>query len=214
MIIPKAEATVARLMDAAEALVLEQGFAASSVDAIVARAGLTKGAFFHHFRTKSELAHALVERYAAADERNLEETMERAERLTRDPLQQLLIFVGLLEEYWSQLTEPYPGCLFASYVSAAPLFAEETHALIRRAMSRWRERVGRKLREVAARYEPRLPVDADDVADELTVLFEGAFILAKALDDRALVARQLALYRGYLELLFGAESGTNDHQVD
>ncbi|MGK7311990.1 MAG: TetR/AcrR family transcriptional regulator [Candidatus Longimicrobiales bacterium M2_2A_002] len=194
--------TRARIMDVAESLILAQGFAATSVDSIVAGAGVTKGAFFHHFDTKTELAHALVERWADRDEAHLEENMERAERLSRDPLQQLLLFVGLFEESMAALTEPYPGCLLASTVHEAELFDGATRARIRRSVHAWRGRIRAKLDEVAVEHPARLDVDLDAVADQMWSTFEGAFILSKTLQEAGPVAAQLRQYRNYLELLF------------
>ena len=190
-------------MDVAESLILDQGFAATSVDAIVTGAGVTKGAFFHHFATKTELGHALVERWASLDEAHLGETMERAERLGRDPRQQLLLFVGLFEESMASLTEPYPGCLLASTVHEAELFDQATHGRIRASVLAWRERLRGKLDEVAAVHPPRLDVDLDAVADQMWSTFEGAFILSQTLREAGVVAAQLRQYRNYLELLFG-----------
>lgn len=189
-------------MDTAESLILEQGFAATSVDAVVTGAGVTKGAFFHHFPTKLDLAHALVERWAERDESHLAEHMARAERLSRDPRQQLLLFVGLFEEEMAALEEPYPGCLLASTVHEAELFDEATHARIRHSVEAWRERLGGKLREVAAVHPPALDVDLDVVADQMWSTFEGAFILSKTTGSPSAVAEQLRQYRNYLELLF------------
>ena len=172
---------------------------------------MTKGAFFHHFATKTDLAHALVERWASVDEEHLAEKMERAERLGRDPLQQLLLFVGLFEESMAELSEPYPGCLLASTVHEAELFDESTHERIRRSVLMWRERVRSKLDEVAAEHPPRLDVDLDVVADQLWSTFEGAFILSKTMRDAGAVAAQLRQYRNYLELLFEA-TGAPDPQ--
>src|SRR3954463_8450120 len=44
-----------KLLDAALAMVREKGYSATSVDELCARAGVTKGAFFHHFRSKDDL---------------------------------------------------------------------------------------------------------------------------------------------------------------
>ncbi|MGD8710745.1 MAG: TetR/AcrR family transcriptional regulator [Ectothiorhodospiraceae bacterium] len=191
-------------MDAAEALILEQGFAGSSVDRLIQAAGVTKGTFFYHFATKLDLAKALVERYAELDRSQLEDNMRRAEKLSRDPLQQLLIFVGLLEEAAAELTEPYPGCLFASYCYESGLFGDEIHGTIAEAMAFWRTGLGAKLREVAERYPPRMDVDFDSLADALTVVFEGAFIVSKTYREASVVAEQLRHYRNYLELLFSS----------
>jgi AcrR family transcriptional regulator len=57
----KAEATRRALVGAARDLFGEQGFAATSVDEIARRAGVTKGALYHHFRDKDDLFRAVVE---------------------------------------------------------------------------------------------------------------------------------------------------------
>lgn len=194
--------TRSRIMDAAELLILEYGFGGTTVDAVVGVAGVTKGAFFHYFASKAELAHAIVERYAERDVEHLENTLARAERLSRDPLQQLLIAIGLFEEQMEALTEPSHGCLFASYCYQSQLFDEETLEIGRRAMHLWRERITNKLREISEKYPPRLEVDLESLGDMLLTIFEGAFVLSRTLNDPAIVARQLANYRAYVDLLF------------
>lgn len=190
------------ILDAAEALVLEQGFAASSVERVIERAGITKGSFFYHFATKADLAQALVQRYADRDAEHLERNLTRAEALARDPLQQVLVFVGLLREEAAALAGPAPGCLFASFVYEAQLFDDRTHAIIADAMARWRARFGAKLAQAIARHPPRLPVAAEGLADMIVAIFEGAFILSRVHKAPAIVAAQLDHYRNYLELLF------------
>jgi TetR/AcrR family transcriptional regulator, transcriptional repressor for nem operon len=191
------------IMDAAQELILQHGFAGTSVDAILERVSLTKGAFFHHFRSKGELAQALIERFAAADEAVLRSALERSERLTRDPVQRLLLFVSLLEEQAAALIEPYPGCLFASFCHEAQLFDEDVHGVIRAGFEHWQAEVSARVRAAMAHRPPRLEVSPDDVAAMLTAVVEGAFILSRSLNDAALLARQLRHYRNYLELLFG-----------
>ncbi len=195
-------ATRTKIMDAAEALTLDHGFSASSVDRIIERAGVTKGSFFYHFDSKATLARALVERYAAADLEHLEGNMARAEALSRDPLQQLIIFVGLFREAAEQLTEPYPGCLFSSYIHESGLMDSAILDIIQVTIDRWRKRVGDKIDQAAVLHPPRLPVDLASLADMLTVIFEGAFIVSKVMKDPRTVAQQLDHYRNYLELLF------------
>src|SRR5687767_8552798 len=79
------------ILDAAQALILDHGFGATTVDAVVNRAGITKGAFFHHFSSKADLARSLVERYAHLDRQHLAHHLERARKLASDPLQQVLL---------------------------------------------------------------------------------------------------------------------------
>ena len=65
-------ATRERILDAAQGLVLERGFAGTSIDAVLDEASVTKGAFFHHFPSKDELGRVLLERYAATEEQTLD----------------------------------------------------------------------------------------------------------------------------------------------
>ncbi|MDX1658701.1 MAG: helix-turn-helix domain-containing protein, partial [Nitriliruptorales bacterium] len=174
-------ATRVAIMDAAEELILDRGFAGTPIDDILDVAGVTKGAFFHHFASKQELAHALIDRYVRLDLGHLEDKLRRAEELSTDPLQQLLVFVGLFREEAEELTQPYPGCLMGSYCYEAGLFDATVLDTIRETMAAWREQLLEKLEEVAAAYPPRRDVDLVSLADQITVVFEGAYIVSKVM---------------------------------
>jgi TetR/AcrR family transcriptional regulator, transcriptional repressor for nem operon len=192
-----------RMMDAAEGLFLEHGYGGTSVDMILERTALTKGAFFHHFASKHELARALIERYAAADQKALEEHLARAERLSRDPLQQVLILVGLYAEEMEGSTDPHRGCLFASYSYQAGLFDAEVHDVIRVSLVEWQAEVRARLEAGMIQHPPRVPVEAGELVELLLAIIEGSFILSRTLGEPEVGARQLRQYRTYLELLFG-----------
>lgn len=64
----KGSDTRERILQLAETAVLEKGFAATSIDELIAGASITKSGFFYHFKDKSELAKALMRRYI--DEHN------------------------------------------------------------------------------------------------------------------------------------------------
>ena len=55
------ESARARLIGATGAHVKKNGFAATGIDGLMAAAGLTSGAFYSHFRSKSELLEAIIE---------------------------------------------------------------------------------------------------------------------------------------------------------
>jgi AcrR family transcriptional regulator len=55
----------AEILDAAQALFLEHGYEATSVQQIIDRVGISKGAFYHHFESKEALLDRLVSRMAA-----------------------------------------------------------------------------------------------------------------------------------------------------
>jgi AcrR family transcriptional regulator len=74
------ERTVGALLTAATELIGERGYAAVTVDDVVIRAGVAKGAFYHHFASKVALLDRLVDDLQAAIAREL------AEHRTPDPL--------------------------------------------------------------------------------------------------------------------------------
>ena len=197
------EKTRERILDAAQTLILDHGYGATTVDSVVNRAGITKGAFFHHFGSKSDLARALVERYALMDKAHLERNIERARKLASDPLQQLLVLIGLYEEDFESLEEPFPGCLFASYIYENKLFDADTIGVLRESTLMWRHVALEMLQKVAAAHPPCVPVDMESLADLFYALTEGSFIMTKTLGDKTLLARHTRHLRTYLELLFG-----------
>jgi len=198
-------ATRTRILDAAQTLVIARGFSATTVDEIIASAHTTKGAFFNHFPTKQHLARTLVERYAAEDAEVLTSLLARSERLSDDPLQQLLLFLGLLADVAEEGMRTAPGCLLASFCYERELVDQATQDLIAGALRRWGHTIRGKLEQIADRYPPRLPVDLDAIADQAATTIEGSYVMVRALADATFVRGQLDQLRAYLSLLFAGE---------
>ncbi|WP_207063010.1 TetR/AcrR family transcriptional regulator [Motiliproteus sp. SC1-56] len=198
-------ATRTKIMDAAQQMILQVGLMGTSIERVIEEAGVTKSTFFYHFRTKHDLAAALIERFADEDLHHLTDALTKAEQLSRDPLQQLLLFVGLFIEFAEQLEEPFPGCLYASYCYQSGAVSKEMMDEVEKMMRFWRAQVSRKIEEVQALYPTRIPIDREEVADHVLTTFEGAFILSKVMNEPKLAAQQLVQCRNYLELLFKAD---------
>ena len=81
--------TKARLFEAALQLISEQGFAGTTVDEIVERAGVAKGTVYYHFKSKSELVEAVI----ASELEPLAERFALAARSSADPLAQVMAIV-------------------------------------------------------------------------------------------------------------------------
>ena len=60
-----AEATRARLLDVAFSEIYQHGYQGLRVDALLAMARLTKGAFYHHFPSKTALGIAVIDELLA-----------------------------------------------------------------------------------------------------------------------------------------------------
>ena len=199
----KGEETRKRILDAAQAMILDRGFAGMSVEQLIQSLGLTKGAFFHHFRSKNDLARSLIRRYADEGMHLFTDSLARARKLSDDPLQQFLIIIGLYEEMFAGLTEPYPGCLLASYVYELQQFDADTRAILNEEFILSRTELTKLIHEIMAKYPPRREVDPVSLADGFMSLFEGAFVLSKSLGEADVTVKQLQHYKAYIELLFG-----------
>jgi TetR/AcrR family transcriptional repressor of nem operon len=194
-----------RILDAALQLVMERGFSATTVDAILETAQASKGAFFHHFSSKADLGRVLVERYARADAALMDQLMEVAESRTPDPAGQLIEFVKAFEEGIEDLSLAQPGCLFVSFIYEQFAGQDETRALILEDVLHWQARLLAKLTLAAERRPPALPVDLESLADQVFTILEGGFILARATGEPLKLRDQLRHLRAYLTLLLQPE---------
>lgn len=193
--------TKEKILDAAEALVLDHGYGATSIDLILEKTGITKGAFFYHFKSKAELAQMLVERYVKRDDELLFSLTEKAEKLSRDPLQQILIFLGLLIEVFDGLEEP-PGCVVASFVYQFEEFNVDTKSLVTNGFDEWHRILDEKFQIALDKYPTKLDVTPSTLVDMLLAVFEGGLIVAKMVSDSKTMVKQLTQFKNYIELLF------------
>jgi AcrR family transcriptional regulator len=191
-----------RLLDVAEASVLDKGFAGTSIEELIAAVGITKSGFFYHFKDKGELARALLVRYIEREDQLFDELFRRADELNEDPLHGFLVALKLLSELLSDLPAGHPGCLVAAYCYQERLFDREVQALNTAAVLGWRRRFRERLDLIAARYPPKLQVDLDDLADMLSVIADGGIILSKTVKDPKALARQVMLYRDFVRTVF------------
>jgi TetR/AcrR family transcriptional repressor of nem operon len=199
----KGHATRARILAVAEPAVLRQGFAGTSLDHLLKATDLTKGAFFHHFRGKADLARALVENYRANHLALFERFAAEADRGSSDPLDATLNFLGRFEAFVEARTTPLAGCIYAAYTYENRQFDSSIHAIIAKGLKRWTELYEARFEKILARYEPKIEVSAAELAEMIVAIIEGGLILSRSYHDPHFVARQSRQFRNYLELLFG-----------
>lgn len=191
-------------MAESKTLIFENGFSGTSIDQILQRTGITKGAFFYHFKTKNALAKALIEEFAKEDIQHMNQALTKTEGLKGDPLERLLHFIQEFIDMMSDMNEPY-SCLYASYCYEPNQFDQEILDHISNTILVWRTTMEQLLQDVLKEYEPRVEVDLKSLADHIVVTFEGSFVVSKALNGRDLTADHLKHLKNYFELLF--ESG-------
>ncbi|MFC6487794.1 TetR/AcrR family transcriptional regulator [Nitratireductor sp. GCM10026969] len=191
-----------RLLEIAEGAVLAKGFGATSIEELIAEAGITKNGFFYHFRDKNALALALLKRYMERDEALLDAVFSRGRELSDDPLQAFLIGLKLLAEKMADLPQDFPGCLVATFCYQERLFDRDVHALNHEIVLKWRARFRRSLDAIAAEYTPAEAVDLNALADMVSTVIEGGLVLGRATGSTKILPEQIMLTRNYIKLLF------------
>jgi TetR/AcrR family transcriptional repressor of nem operon len=198
----KGDATRERILEIAEAAVLAKGFGATSIEELIAEAGLTKSGFFYHFKDKNELARGLLNRYEQQNNRLIESVFGRGRELSEDPLQAFLIGLNLFAERTAALPDGHPGCIVATMSYQDRLFDRDVRALVAKITHEWSEKFCDMLEDIAKVYPPRDPVDLGHLARMLCCAIDGGIILSKALARPTVLPEQLLMMRNYIKLLF------------
>ncbi|MEI2774793.1 MAG: TetR/AcrR family transcriptional regulator [Tetrasphaera sp.] len=194
--------TRTRILDTAERLAIEHGFTATPVERIIGESGTSKGSFFHHFHSKSDLASALVERYAAADIAHLHRALAAVAPLD-GATARLLAFVQYFVAEADELMAAQSSCLYVAALTEQDLIQEGATAPIERAILLWRSAIAGMIRDAAAEQNrPPAGLDADALADHIFVTFEGSFLLCRATGDPGHMRRQLTILHIVIAALF------------
>ena len=195
--VPRGEAR-ARLIEAARSLVRHRGFAATSVDDLCAAAGVTKGAFFHHFPSKEALGVALIDDWTQVTGAMF---ASHPYNTLPDPLDRVFGYIDLRR---ALLGQPVPE--FSCVAGTTVQEAYETSIPIREAAERsvrsGFEHVRPHLAAALAAH-PVPGVTAEGLAQQFQVATQGGIILAKALNDAAPAREAFDHLERYLRLLFG-----------
>lgn len=196
--------TRAKILSESQSLVLQNGFAGTTIDQILEKTGITKGAFFYHFKSKSDLAMALMEEYVKNDKAELEHALKDTE-VYANPLERLLAFIEWFIDYLSKL-EDIPGCLYASYSYEPSHFNQDIKKQISDSVFMWREAFDRMLADVLKTHATRIELDTKTLADHFVVILEGAFVVSKAVNRKEVSAEQLKHFKNYIEIAFVARA--------
>jgi TetR/AcrR family transcriptional repressor of nem operon len=192
-----------KLLDASFLLIREKGYSATSVDELCAEAGVTKGAFFHHFPSKDALAVAAANRWSEISEALFQTAPYRKHR---DPLDRVLGYLdfrkALLKGEVAEFT-----CLAGTMLQEV----YRTHGEIREAceasISGNARMVEADIAEAMKLYGVRAKWSAQSLALHTQAVLQGAFILAKAKGGPDVAAASIDHLRRYIELLFKAGTG-------
>jgi AcrR family transcriptional regulator len=151
-----------RILDAATARFYADGIRATSADRIIDDVGITKVTFYRHFRTKSDLVVAYLERQAAA-----ERAWMSAARHEDEPLPSLHALAAGIGA--ASCSPGFRGCPF---INAAAEFPDSDDP-VRLTVEQHRRWTLGEFASIAGELDVD---DADDLARQLMLLRDGAMV--------------------------------------
>jgi TetR/AcrR family transcriptional regulator, transcriptional repressor for nem operon len=185
------------ILTAATDLIRRQGFAGTSVDDLCAAAGVTKGAFFHHFASKEALGVAVVRHWTETTGAMFAGHDYNA---WPDPLDRVFAYLDLRR---SLLAMPIPefSCVAGTSVqetfATSPAIRDAAGDSVRSGMDHVLSHL-----QSALELHPVPGVTAKGLAQQVQVAVQGGIILAKALNDPAAAREAFDHLEHYLRLLF------------
>lgn len=186
-----------RLLDAALGEFRTRGYTATTVDDLCRAAGVSKGAFFHHFASKEALALAAVEYWNTYTGALFAQAQYHA---LPDPRDRVLAYIDLRGQLLNGELAQYT-CLLGTLVQET----YDSHPALRKACRRGIEgHAGMLVDDIAEakrKYAPDAAWTPESIALYTQVALQGAFVLAKAQAGLAVAADAVAHLRRYIELL-------------
>lgn len=190
------------LIDAAHTLVRRKGWAGTSVDELCTEAGVTKGAFFHHFASKEALG---VEAAAQWTDRARVHIFEQPIlTATTDPLERVIAHIGLRAAMLEGPAEDF-SCFIGTMVQESFVTSEPLRAASDASLTAYAERLADDIQQAIDRYGIADGISAISLAYHVQTVLQGAFVLAKAKGDPAYARDTVAHLKRYVRLLFAKE---------
>lgn len=187
-----------KLLASALSLIREQGYSSTSVDELCAAAGVTKGAFFHHFKSKDALAVAAANHWSQLTGAFFETAPYQQHE---DPLARVLGYLdfrkALLKGEIAEFT-----CLVGTLVQEVYDTNPDIRAACDASISAHVAHIEADISAALKRYRIRAPWSAASLALHTQAVLQGAFVLTKARGDAAVAAASIEHLRRYIELLF------------
>lgn len=175
-----AEATREALLEAAFNEMYMNGFRASSLDAILAESGLTKGALYHHFGSKQGLGYAVVEERVKplVRERYLDTF-----RAVADPIEGLKRMGARMQQELEKKGILLMGCPVNNLVTEMSGVDDGFRRRLAEILDEWKATIAEGLRRGQASGLVREDIDPEAVATFYVASYQGACGFAKNAHD-------------------------------
>ncbi|WP_303829032.1 TetR/AcrR family transcriptional regulator [Asticcacaulis taihuensis] len=182
-----------RLLNAAFEEVYHSGFRGSDLNTILAKAGVTKGALYHHFDGKDALGHAIVENVIA---KITQDKWLAPLDDVDDPIDAL---IGILDSTGTSEAEVNGGCPLNNLAQEMSPLDERFRLRLSEIFTNWIGGVTDALRLGQVNGKVRRDIDPRETATFFVASYEGYISLAKTGQDARVLRSGIRQLRVYLE---------------
>ncbi len=187
-----------KILDAALSVIRAKGYSATSVDDLCAAAGVTKGAFFHHFKSKEDLAVAAAQYWSDMTGKLFAAAPYHAHER---PLDRVLGYVDFRKAIL-QRSLPEFTCLVGTMVQEAYDSNPAIRDACARSINGHAHTLEADIDAAINEFGIEPPWTAPSLALFTQSVLQGAFILAKAKNGASVAADCVDHLRRYIEMLF------------
>jgi TetR/AcrR family transcriptional repressor of nem operon len=187
-----------KLLDAGEGLLLSEGYARTTVDGVCSQAGVTKGSFYHYFKSKEELGIEVLIRWLTRTGQILTAGPHLE---VADPVERVLVYVQHVADSTELLWED--GCLVGSLSTEMAGASERMQITVQAMFRGFEEQHAHLFAAVVKECVVPNPPSAQDLAELFLNSIEGAIVVGKAYRDGAGIRRAVLTFQHYLLTLLG-----------
>ena len=187
-------------MQAAFQEIYRSGFRSADLDAILAAAGVTKGALYHHFDNKEALGYAVVDEVISS---NLHQKWVQPLRNVDNPVD---VLIRIIQSESLKREDVERGCPLLNLSQEMSGIDEGFRRRTARLYKAWHDAMAEALREGQKRGVVRSDIDANETATFLIAAWEGYVVLGKNSQDPRMMESGQRRVSGQLEALRPARS--------
>src|SRR6516225_1484778 len=171
------ERTRKRLLQAGFREVHRSGFQSASIDTILAATNVTKGALYHHFDSKEDLGHAIIEEIVAKlPQDNWLRPLQRG----KNPIDAL---IGIVQATSVRPEDVKGGCPLLNLAQEMSPLDEQFRKRLETIFNTWQEGIATALRRGQSQGTVRRDLVPEETAGFLIAMYEGYVMLAKNAQD-------------------------------
>ena len=187
-----------KFLNAAMHVIRVKGYTATRIEDVCAEAGLTKGSFFHHFKSKEDLALAAAEHWEEVTNGLFRSAPYRQ---LADPLDRVLAYVDFRKEILRGELADFT-CLVGTMVQEVYDTNPDIREACNRSISSHAATIEADIAEAIQKYGVEGEWTAQSLALYTQATLQGAFILAKAKSGSGIAVDCIDHLHRYIEMLF------------